>query len=87
MTKAVTIGDTYLIANDDTGGACNVDIYVDNTQVINFDNDLIDAKVALKITGGIQSDGGNAGIDTSFVDADGNTITVENGLITAKTAP
>lgn len=87
LTKAVTIGDTYLIANDDTGGACNVDIYVDNTQVINFDNDLIDAKVALKITGGIQSDGGNAGIDTSFVDADGNTITVENGLITAKTAP
>jgi hypothetical protein len=28
-----------------------------------------------------------AGIDTTFVDADGNTITVSGGIITAKTAP
>jgi hypothetical protein len=28
-----------------------------------------------------------AGIDTTFVDADGNTITVTKGIITAKTAP
>lgn len=29
----------------------------------------------------------NKGIDTTFVDNDGNTITVTNGIITAKTAP
>lgn len=27
------------------------------------------------------------GIDTTFIDNDGNTITVRNGLITAKTPP
>jgi hypothetical protein len=32
-------------------------------------------------------DNGTAGIDTTFVDADGNTITVSGGIITAKTAP
>jgi len=31
--------------------------------------------------------GSTAGIDTTFVDADGNTITVTKGIITAKTAP
>ena len=31
--------------------------------------------------------GGVAGITTTFLDADGNTITVTKGLITAKTAP
>ena len=46
----------------------------------------------LDVAGTIQTDGynsaaGNAGISTTFLDADGNTITVENGLITAKTAP
>ena len=33
------------------------------------------------------SDNGSAGIDTTFLDADGNTITVSGGIITAKTAP
>jgi len=32
-------------------------------------------------------DNGSAGIDTTFLDADGNTITVSGGIITAKTAP
>lgn len=32
-------------------------------------------------------DNGTAGIDTTFLDADGNTITVSGGIITAKTAP
>lgn len=32
-------------------------------------------------------DNGVAGIDTTFVDADGNTITVSGGIITAKTPP
>jgi len=32
-------------------------------------------------------DNGKAGIDTTFEDADGNTITVSGGIITAKTAP
>jgi hypothetical protein len=31
--------------------------------------------------------GATPGIDTTFVDADGNTITVTKGIITAKTAP
>jgi hypothetical protein len=83
-TYALVKGDSYLVFNAST---TDLDLYIDNTQVMNFDNDLIDAKVALKITGGIQSDGGNAGIDGSFLDADGNTITVENGLITAITPP
>jgi len=33
------------------------------------------------------SDGASAGIDTTFLDQDGNTITVSGGIITAKTAP
>ena len=33
------------------------------------------------------SDNSVAGIDTTFVDNDGNTITVSGGIITAKTAP
>lgn len=46
----------------------------------------------IEATGFIDSDGGfkdngTAGIDTTFLDADGNTITVSGGIITAKTAP
>jgi len=33
------------------------------------------------------SDNGTPGIDTTFLDQDGNTITVNGGIITAKTAP
>jgi len=33
------------------------------------------------------SDGANAGIDTTFLDNDGNTITVNGGIITSKVAP
>jgi len=32
-------------------------------------------------------DNGTAGIDTTFVDADGNTITVSGGIIVSKVAP
>jgi hypothetical protein len=46
----------------------------------------------LDVTGTLQTDGynsadGSAGITTTFVDGDGNTITIKNGLVTAKTAP
>jgi len=40
----------------------------------------------VRADGGFQ-DGTNAGIDTTFIDNDGNTITVSGGIITAKTAP
>jgi len=33
------------------------------------------------------SDNGKAGIDTTFLDNDGNTITVKGGIITSKVAP
>jgi len=38
-------------------------------------------------TGGYKSSDGSAGITTTFLDQDGNTITIKNGLVTAKTAP
>lgn len=46
----------------------------------------------LDVLGTLQTDGynaadGSAGISTTFTDNDGNTITVKDGLITAKTAP
>jgi len=41
---------------------------------------------SLDVIGGYK-DNGVAGIDTTFVDADGNTITVSGGIVTAKTAP
>jgi hypothetical protein len=49
---------------------------LNNTVVTGF----VDASTGFK-------DNGTAGIDTTFVDADGNTITVSGGIITAKTAP
>jgi hypothetical protein len=46
----------------------------------------------VEATGYVDADGGfkdngTAGIDTTFLDADGNTITVSGGIITAITAP
>jgi hypothetical protein len=63
--------------------------------VINFwtnSGDSVALKATLNETGvfnavGGFSDNGSAGIDTTFVDNDGNTITVKGGIITAKTAP
>jgi hypothetical protein len=47
----------------------------------------------LKVSGGsvypagYKSSDGSAGITTTFVDGDGNTIGVKDGLIVSKTAP
>lgn len=41
----------------------------------------------LKVEGGVTVDTDKVGIDTTFIDNDGNTITVVKGIITAKTAP
>jgi hypothetical protein len=41
----------------------------------------------IKPSGGYKSADGTAGITTTFLDADGNTIGVKNGLIVSKTAP
>lgn len=46
----------------------------------------LDVTGEINATGGFR-DNGTAGIDTTFVDNDGNTITVSGGIITAKTAP
>jgi hypothetical protein len=66
---------------------------------INYDNPTIGVQVgktgnslAMDVFGVVDAkggfeDNGVAGIDTTFVDADGNTITVSGGIITAKTAP
>jgi hypothetical protein len=48
--------------------------------------------ILMRCYGMIRSDSGfnvngSDGIDTTFVDADGNTITVVGGIVTAKTAP
>jgi hypothetical protein len=72
------------------GTGQNSKIHYDGTNL------LINPKVVgtgiLDVLGTLQTDGynsadGSAGISTTFIDNDGNTITVKNGLITAKTAP
>lgn len=68
-----------------------VDVYV-NTGDLNEialtlnDNKSADFASYVNAVSGFK-DNGVAGIDTTFVDADGNTITVSGGIITAKTAP
>ena len=47
---------------------------------LNKCKDDVDASAGFK-------DNGTAGIDTTFVDADGNTITVSGGIIVSKVAP
>lgn len=56
------------------------------------DDGKVDIAGFLTIAGTIksanyQSGDGSAGIDTTFLDQDGNTITIKDGLVTAKTAP
>jgi len=60
--------------------------------VATFEDDLITSAVNTAITGYVDAstgfkDNGTAGIDTTFLDNDGNTITVSGGIITDKTAP
>jgi hypothetical protein len=49
-------------------------------------SEKLDVNGTIKATAYKSSDG-SAGISTTFLDNDGNTITVKDGLITAKTAP
>ena len=66
-----SLNDGYL----DVGATTGIRL-LNDTVVTGF----VDASTGFK-------DNGTAGIDTTFVDADGNTITVSGGIITAKTAP
>lgn len=88
-TNAISLGlDDYIDFGDNavkTGSDDDsfYDVYADggirlhqNTVVTGY----VDASAGFK-------DNGTAGIDTTFTDNDGNTITVSGGIITAKTAP
>jgi hypothetical protein len=55
----------------------------DEVHFTNFDRITTDST----FKGAYESSDGSAGLSTTFLDADGNTITVKDGLITAKTAP
>jgi len=50
------------------------------------DDTTADFASSVNAVGGYE-DNGTPGIDTTFTDNDGNTITVSGGIITAKTAP
>lgn len=72
------------------GAASDASIYYDGTDLI-INPKVVGAGI-VDILGDLQTDGYNAadgspGIDTTFVDADGNTIGVKNGLVVSKTAP
>jgi len=72
------------------GTASDASIYYDGTNLII--NPKVVGSGILDILGILQTDGynsadGSAGISTTFIDNDGNTITVKNGLIVSKVAP
>jgi hypothetical protein len=77
-------GKIFLGAGDDAS------ISYDGTNLIinpkEVGSGILDVQGVLQ-TDGYNSADGTAGISTTFVDAGGNTITVKDGLITAKTAP
>lgn len=75
--RITLVAGTTAVDGIDFGG--DATLYRSDANVLKTD-DTIDA------VGGFK-DNGTAGIDTTFVDADGNTITVSGGIITAKTAP
>jgi len=62
-----------------TFGSEDVNLYRSAANVLKTD-DAFDAALGFK-------DAGVPGIDTTFLDQDGNTITVSGGIVTAKTAP
>lgn len=71
----------------DSKRSLEIGVGVDAADTASFDglsNYLFDG--IINAVGGF-SDNGSVGIDTTFLDADGNTITVSGGIITAKTAP
>jgi len=87
-------GGTGITLTDDTLSTTDGEIVHDSLSgfVANEHIDWTNASAALDTSstvdaGGGFKDNGVAGIDTTFVDADGNTITVSGGIITAKTAP
>jgi len=83
--------DSYLEFQIHDGGASP---YTAQNTVLTLYGGTPEARVSglCRATGKVRaddgfSDNGTDGIDTTFVDADGNTITTSGGLITAKTAP
>ena len=68
------------------GSASDSYISFDGTDLTVYSAGLVNFTNTIQ-AGSYQSSDGSAGIDTTFVDNDGNTITVKDGLITAKTAP
>ena len=77
----------YGYRTGDSLRSLEIGVGVDAADTASFDgvsnylfNGAVDAVAGFK-------DNGTAGIDTTFLDADGNTITVSGGIITAKTAP
>jgi hypothetical protein len=85
-------GDIHLYQDGDKlffGAGKDASIYYDETNLIinpkEVGSGILDVQGVLQ-TDGYNSADGTAGISTTFVDADGNTITVKDGLITAKTA-
>jgi len=90
--KLQVSGNILLNDNDKVllGTGKDASIYYNGTDLII--NPKAVGSGILDIQGTLQTDGynssdGSAGITTTFIDADGNTIGVKNGLIVSKTAP
>lgn len=80
-TERIYFRDTAISINSADDG--HLDLTADASIDLNANTIVtgyVDASVGFK-------DNGTAGIDTTFLDNDGNTITVSGGIITAKTAP
>jgi len=78
-----------LIYNDSNGAAANyIDLLASSggNLTITPSGGIAFITGSVDATGGFK-DNGQAGIDTNFLDADGNTITVSGGIVTAITAP
>lgn len=76
--------------SDVSGAAREIWLWESGSGKVSINNSspsyALDVTGEINATGGFR-DNGTAGIDTTFVDNDGNTITVSGGIITAKTAP
>jgi hypothetical protein len=95
-TNALTVrkNGNIEIPNDNAkllfGTGLDASIYYNGTNLIINPKEV--GSGILDVLGTLQTDGynsadGSAGISTTFLDADGNTITVKNGLIVSKVAP
>jgi len=84
----IEISHDGAVANDQLGKIiASVNTGAGLAQALEIGSDLLATFAGVVNAVGGFSDNGTAGIDTTFLDADGNTITVLGGIITAKTAP